>query len=70
MFRKCLEMVEQDDSVYPSIRSSRGGGARRGRAWLKTVNVTLALGSDHFYDGGEGGNPFLSQRRLARSREL
>ena len=51
MFRKCLEMVEQDDSVYPSIRSSRGGGARRGRAWLKTVNVTVALGSDRFMMG-------------------
>ena len=57
MFRKCSEMVEQDDSVYPSIRSSRGGGAKakRGRAcrWLKTECVTLALGSDRFMMGAE-----------------
>ena len=53
-FANAWKCVEQDDSVYPSIRSSRGGGAKRGRAWLKTVNVTLALGSDR-YDGGDDG---------------
>ena len=50
-FANAWKCVEQDDSVYPSIRSSRGGGAKRGRAWLKTVNVTLALGSDRFMMG-------------------
>jgi hypothetical protein len=62
-------MVEQDDSVYPSIRSSRGGGARRGRAWLKTVDVTFTLGSDRFMLGGEGGNPSLTAT-LALAREM
>jgi hypothetical protein len=55
-FANAWKCVEQDDSVYPSIRSSRGGGAKRGRAWLKSVNVTLALGSDRFMMGGDGGN--------------
>ena len=57
-FANAWKCVEQDDSVYPSIRSSRGGGAKRGRAWLKTASLRAWIRS--FYDGGGGGNPSLA----------
>lgn len=66
-FADAWKCVEQDDSVYPSIRSSRGGGAKRGRAWLKTVNVTLALGSDRFMMGGRRRNCVSLSLRHLRS---